>query len=115
MWNSLVDFFLSINPILAALIATTFTWLVTAAGAGMVFFFKTLNRAVLDGMLGFTGGVMVAASCFGLLGPAVGMSEGEGFTQVTPAVIGFILGALFLFGMDRIMPLLGTNINWMDM
>ena len=75
MWNSLVDFFLSINPILAALIATTFTWLVTAAGAAMVFFFKTLNRAVLDGMLGFTGGVMVAASCFGLLGPAVGMSE----------------------------------------
>ena len=111
MWNSLVDFFLSINPILGALIATTFTWLVTAAGASMVFFFKTLNRAVLDGMLGFTGGVMVAASCFGLLGPAVDMSTGEGFEQVSPAVIGFLLGALFLFALDKVMPHLHINFK----
>ncbi len=111
MWNSLVDFFLSINPILAALIATTFTWFVTAAGAAMVFFFKTLNRAVLDGMLGFTGGVMVAASCFGLLGPAVDMSDGDGFTQVWPAVFGFLLGALFLFGLDKVMPHLHINFK----
>ncbi len=55
-------FFKSIDPVLAALIATTFTWLVTAAGASLVFFFKTMHRGVLDGMLGFTGGVMVAAS-----------------------------------------------------
>lgn len=110
-WWDMVEFFSSIDPILAALIATTFTWLVTASGAGMVFFFKTLNRSVLNMMLGFTGGVMVAASAFGLLGPAIDMSDGEGFTQVTPAVVGFMLGALFLFGLDKVMPHLHINFK----
>lgn len=110
-WWDLVEFFSSIDPILAALIATTFTWLLTAAGAGMVFFFKTLNKSVLNMMLGFTGGVMIAASCFGLLGPAIDASSGEGFTQVTPAAVGFILGALFLFGLDKIMPHLHINFK----
>ena len=55
-------FFEGIGPVQSALIATTFTWLVTAAGASLVFFFKTINRKVLDIMLGFTGGVMVAIS-----------------------------------------------------
>lgn len=111
LWWDLVDFFASIDPVLAALIATTFTWLVTASGAGMVFFFKTMNKTVLNMMLGFTGGVMIAASCFGLLGPAIDASAGEGFTQVWPAVIGFSLGALFLFGMDKIMPHLHINFK----
>lgn len=60
--KSIEQFFTSIDPVLAALIATTFTWLVTACGAALVFFFKTIHRGVLDAMLGFTGGVMVAAS-----------------------------------------------------
>jgi ZIP family zinc transporter len=111
MWNSLVDFFCSIDPIMAALIATTFTWLVTAAGAGMVFFFKKLNRGVLDTTLGFTGGVMVAASCFGLLGPAIEDTAGSGFAKVMPAAIGFMMGAFFLLGMDKIMPHLHINFK----
>ncbi|MCB0788178.1 MAG: ZIP family metal transporter, partial [Flavobacteriales bacterium] len=60
--ETILRFFESIDPVWGALLATTFTWLVTAAGAAVVFFFKTLSRTWLDGMLGFTGGVMIAAS-----------------------------------------------------
>jgi len=111
MWDSLVSFFSKQDPVVAALYATTFTWLVTAAGAGMVFFFKKLNQKVLDTTLGFTGGVMVAASCFGLLGPAIEDSPGEQFVKVMPAVIGFLLGVFFLFGMDKVMPHLHINFK----
>lgn len=111
MFQSLVDYFESIDPILAALYATLFTWFVTAFGASFVFFFKTMNRAVLDGMLGFTGGVMVAASYWSLLAPAIEMSKGEGFQKVIPAAVGFILGALFLFGLDKILPHLHINFQ----
>ena len=75
----IIDYFSSIPPVLAALYATLFTWLVTAAGASLVFFFKSMNRGLLDGMLGFTGGVMVAASFWSLLAPAIEMSGGDGF------------------------------------
>ena len=74
--NGIERFFLDLGPVLAALLATIFTWLMTAAGASLVFFFKELHRRLLDGMLGFTGGVMVAASCFGLLIPAAPTAEG---------------------------------------
>ena len=67
--EQIINYFESINPILAALYATLFTWGLTALGAGLVFFFKKANRALLDGMLGFTGGVMVAASFWSLLAP----------------------------------------------
>ncbi|MCB9195906.1 MAG: ZIP family metal transporter [Flavobacteriales bacterium] len=110
-WIELVQYFSSIDPVMAALIATTFTWLVTAAGAGMVFFFKSLNKWVLNMMLGFTGGVMIAASCFGLLGPAIDASAGEGFAKVMPATVGFLLGAMFLFVMDKLMPHLHINFK----
>ena len=63
----------------------------TAAGAALVFLFKGYNRAVFDGMLGFTGGVMVAASFWSLLAPGIEMSQGEGFFKVIPSVIGFSL------------------------
>ena len=62
MIQTIINYFESIDPVLAALYATLFTWFLTALGASFVFFFKTMNRMVLDGMLGFTGGVMVAAS-----------------------------------------------------
>jgi ZIP family zinc transporter len=99
------------HPILAALYASLFTWGLTALGASLVFFFKKLNRAVLDGMLGFTGGVMVAASFWSLLSPAIENSPGEGFVKVIPAAIGFALGALSLFGMDKILPHLHINFK----
>ena len=70
-----------------------------------------MNRAVLDGMLGFTGGVMVAASFWSLLAPAIENSPGEGFMKVVPAAIGFGLGALSLFGMDKILPHLHINFK----
>lgn len=70
-----------------------------------------MNKNVLDGMLGFTGGVMVAASVWSLLIPAIDMSEGEGFVQVVPAVLGFIMGAGFLFSIDKILPHLHVNFQ----
>lgn len=111
MYQDLIAYLESIDPVFAALYATTFTWLVTAAGASFVFFFKNMNRTVLDGMLGFTGGVMVAASYWSLLSPAIDMSKGEGFVKVMPAAVGFLLGALFLFALDKTLPHLHINFK----
>ena len=111
MYQDLIVYLKSIDPILAAFYATMFTWIVTAAGASLVFFFKTMNRAVLDGMLGFTGGVMVAASYWSLLAPAIEMSKGEGFVKVIPAASGFLMGALFLFALDKTLPHLHINFK----
>lgn len=111
MFDSIIHFFESIDPILAAFLATTFTWGLTAFGASFVFFFKTMNRVVLDGMLGFTGGVMVAASFWSLLAPAIEMSHGEGFVKVIPAAVGFALGALFIFGLDKVLPHMHINFK----
>jgi ZIP family zinc transporter len=111
MFDSIIHFFESIDPILAAFLATTFTWGLTAFGASFVFFFKTMNRVVLDGMLGFTGGVMVAASFWSLLAPAIEMSEGDGFIKVIPAAVGFALGALFIFGLDKVLPHMHINFK----
>ena len=111
MFEEIVTFFESINPVIGALLATTFTWIVTAIGAALVFFFKSMNRAALDGLLGFTGGVMIAASFWSLLSPSIEMSEGEGFIKVIPAAVGFILGSIFIFILDRVMPHLHINFE----
>ncbi len=111
MFDSIIHFFESIDPILAAFLATTFTWGLTAFGASFVFFFKTMNRVVLDGMLGFTGGVMVAASFWSLLAPAIEMSGGDGFVKVIPAAVGFLLGAVFIFGLDKVLPHMHINFK----
>jgi ZIP family zinc transporter len=100
----IIDYLSTISPITAALYATLFTWLVTAAGASFVFLFKNMNRVILDGMLGFTGGVMVAASFWSLLAPAIEMSGGEGFEKVIPGMFGFIGGALFVYLLDKTLP-----------
>lgn len=111
-WEQLVQYFSDIDPVLAALYATTFTWLLTAAGASLVFFFKSMNRGVLDAMLGFTGGVMVAASFWSLLAPAIEMSERMyPAMKWMPAAIGFLFGALFIFGLDKVMPHLHINFG----
>ena len=111
MLDQIISYFESINPVLAAFYATLFTWGLTALGPSLVFLFKGMNRALLDGMLGFTGGVMVAASFWSLLAPGIDMSPGEGFVKVIPSVVGFGLGALFLFGLDKIMPHLHINFK----
>jgi zinc transporter, ZIP family len=107
--DSLVAFFGGMHPAVAAFIATTFTWFVTACGAALVFFFKELNRRVLDGMLGFTGGVMMAASFWSLLSPAIDMTSGSGFAKAIPASVGFVFGALFIYALDQLLPHLHVN------
>lgn len=107
----LQDWFLGQSGVMQAFLATTFTWLLTALGAAMVFFFKTASRKWLDGMLGFTGGVMIAASYWSLLAPAIEMSENQGGIPWLAPAIGFGAGALFLFGLDRFVPHLHINFN----
>jgi ZIP family zinc transporter len=109
--DTLVHYIEDSNPIWVALLAGIFTWLVTALGASVVFFFKKVHRAVLDGMLGFTGGVMVSISFWGLLLPAWKMSEGMGFEKALPISIGFVLGALFIFFLDKMLPHLHINFR----
>ncbi len=110
--DALIEYFKELNPVLAALYATLFTWLLTAAGAALVFLFKSMHRGVLDAMLGFTGGVMVAASFWSLLNPSIEMSETMyPSAPWMPAAVGFLLGALFLFGLDKVMPHLHINFR----
>lgn len=110
--SSLERFFTDLGPVTSALIATTFTWLVTAAGASLVFFFKTINRKVLDIMLGFTGGVMVAASFWSLLNPSIEMSE-RLYPSMPwmPAAVGFLAGSFFIYALDKYMPHLHINFS----
>ena len=100
----MVAWFTELNPIWQALVATLFTWFLTALGAGLVFFFKTINRKVLDGMLGFAAGVMIAASYWSLLAPAIEMAEGGSLPAWVPATVGFLSGGGFLWIIDKILP-----------
>ncbi|MBE0649132.1 MAG: ZIP family metal transporter [Bacteroidales bacterium] len=106
-----IDWLLDYNPILLALGATLFTWFVTAAGASMVFFFKTINKKILNSMLGFAAGVMIAASFWSLLKPAIEMSEASGGIPWLPAVIGFLSGGAFLLLIDKILPHLHLGLS----
>ncbi len=99
---------------LQALLATLFTWAVTALGAGMVFFFKKIDRKVLDAMLGFAGGVMTAASFWSLLAPGIEMAETMGMVPWIPAVVGFLAGGLFLKLVDKILPHLHIEAKMED-
>jgi ZIP family zinc transporter len=100
----MATWFSGLSPVLQALIATLFTWFVTALGAALVFFFKAINRKVLDGMLGFAAGVMIAASYWSLLAPAIEMAEGSSLPAWVPATSGFLMGGLFLYIADKIIP-----------
>lgn len=109
----MLEFFKSINPVLAALLATLFTWGLTALGASLVFLFKEINRKWLDAMLGFTGGVMVAASFWSLLSPSIEMAAKDfaPHFEWIPAAVGFALGATFLYLLDRFLPHLHINFK----
>lgn len=102
-----------ISPILQALIAGCFTWGLTALGATMVFFTKAVRGRLLDSMLGFAGGVMIAASFWSLLAPAIDLSKGLGIWIWVPATVGFLLGTIVLRGLDWILPHLhpGSSIE----
>ncbi|MBU0476065.1 MAG: ZIP family metal transporter [Bacteroidetes bacterium] len=99
-----INWLLEYNPVILALLATLFTWGVTALGSSMVFFFKSINKRVLNIMLGFAAGVMIAASFWSLLAPAIEMSEASGTAGWIPAVVGFLTGGAFLFIVDKILP-----------
>ncbi|MGL4910836.1 MAG: ZIP family metal transporter [Romboutsia sp.] len=97
-----MNWFMELSPVMQALLATLFTWGVTALGAALVLFFKSVNRKVLDCMLGFGAGVMIAASFWSLLNPAIQLCEelGKENAWVAPAM-GFLVGGLFIVVSER--------------
>lgn len=96
--------FANLNPIVQALLATCFTWAMTAFGASGVFVAGDMGRRTLDCMLGFAGGVMIAASFWSLLAPAIEMSSGKEVPSWLPATIGFLAGGIFLWSIDKVLP-----------
>lgn len=94
-----------------ALIATFFTWGVTALGAGLVFFFKNINKTILNGMLGFAAGIMIAASFWSLLAPGIALAEQLGQVSYITAASGFLLGGGFLYLVDKILPHLHMGLD----
>lgn len=118
----MLDWISQYSPVMQALIATLFTWAVTALGAGLVFFFKKINQNALNAMLGFAAGVMTAASFWSLLAPSIEMAEDLGQIAWLTAAIGFLGGGLFLLIIDKILPHLhigmevdqaeGIKTNW---
>ena len=100
----MTDFLLQFNPVTQALFATLFTWGVTAAGAALVFFTKTINQKFMDSTLGFAAGVMIAASFWSLLSPGIQMAEQLGQIPWLSAVIGFMGGGIFMRVIDKFLP-----------
>ena len=92
----MIDYFLQLSPIIQALIATLFTWFVTALGAFIVCFFKNINERILDLMLGFASGVMIAASFWSLLAPSIELSEKLGYISWLLPSLGFLFGGFFV-------------------
>ncbi len=107
----MVTFLSNFSPVMQALFATTFTWAVTAFGAAFVFLNKTISRKVLVLMLGFAAGVMIAASFFSLLLPAIDMAEASGVPGWLPAVTGFLAGGAFLYLVDKLLPHLHPGLS----
>lgn len=106
----LIEEFKALHPITQALCGTLFTWFLTALGAGLVFFFKIINYRVLNGMLGFAAGVMIAASYWSLLAPAIEMAEEGGGPAWVPATVGFLAGGFFIWLVDRLLPHLHAGL-----
>jgi len=98
------DILLNLSPAGQALLATLFTWAMTALGAAMVFIGRDISRKMLDGMLGFAAGVMIAASYWSLLAPAIEMSEGKDIPSWLPPATGFLAGGIFLWAVDKLLP-----------
>ena len=96
-----MNLFGNLNPILQALIATTFTWGITLLGALVVCFFKEVNKKALNTILGFSAGVMIAASFWSLLLPSIELSEELGYIAWGLPALGFILGGLFVLLSDK--------------
>lgn len=103
---------MQLHPAMQALLATLFTWSVTAAGAGVVLFFPSFNRRILDTMLGFAAGVMIAASFWSLLNPAIEMAgEVNNGPNWFPAAAGFMMGGLSLWLLNKFLPHLHPGLS----
>ena len=98
------EWFAGLNPVAQALLATLFTWGMTAAGASVVFVFRDLDRRILDAALGFAAGVMIAASFWSLLAPSIDMAEEMGSIKWVPPLIGFLAGAAAMRLADALLP-----------
>lgn len=99
-----MDWFAAQSPVMQALLGTIFTWFMTALGAALVFSTKNMNQKFMDSMLGFAGGVMIAASFWSLLAPAIEMGENGSVPSWVPAAVGFLLGGMFLWVIDKLLP-----------
>lgn len=100
----MIEYFLQLDPVMQAFLAGSFGWAMNALGASNVFFLRKVNQKFMDGMLGFAGGVMIAASFWSLLSPAIAMSENGPVPVWVPAVIGFLLGGFCIRGIDAVLP-----------
>lgn len=100
----MIAFLEQFNPVIQSLFATLFTWGVTALGAAGVYLSKEINRKLLDAMLGFAAGVMIAASYWSLLAPSIEISETLGIPSFIPPAVGFMLGGIVLWLIDQLLP-----------
>ncbi len=100
----MADWFVGLGPVAQAFVAGLFTWAITAVGAAGVFLKREMPLALLDAMLGFAAGVMLAASFWSLLAPAIDLAEAQGLPRWLPAFTGFLAGALFLWVADQLLP-----------
>ena len=103
--------FLALSPVTQALLATLFTWGVTAAGAALVFLVRDINQKLMDSMLGFAAGVMIAASFWSLLSPGIEMAENLGQISWLTAAIGFMGGGIFMRLIDKFLPHLHPGLS----
>lgn len=108
----MIDFFCNLNHVTKALLATLFTWGVTALGAALVFLFKNIKKNIMDAMLGFAAGVMISASFWSLLLPAIEMAENLKMTTWIVATVGFLSGGLLLFCGDKFFNKLSKKKNY---
>ena len=104
-----MNWFLSLNPILQGFLATIFTWFITALGSSIVFFFKDVKKGILNAMLGFGAGVMIAASFWSLLSPAIDLCDDLGYNTWLIPTIGFVMGGLFIVLSDRFLDKFSFN------
>lgn len=106
----MVEYFLSLDPVYQALVATTITWLATALGASVVFFAKNLKRKLMDSILGFAAGVMIAASFWSLLSPGIDMAKELGMNPWLTAALGFLSGGVLMRIVDKLLPHLHPDL-----
>lgn len=107
----MAEYIQQFSPVMQAFMATLFTWAVTAAGASLVFFTRALDKKIMDAMLGFAAGVMIAASFWSLLAPGIEMAKSLGHTPWLTAVIGFMAGGIFMRVTDKFLPHLHPGLQ----